>query len=229
MVPPPKLKDAEYFSKTGGKGWYCKLCTPAERAEAESMTPLESCTSWDHYYRDDKMPDYIPFWRDGVMAAERGEQVGKMEDFLERLDHNIRKRVGLVDDEWGGDIGLNMWGGSPAPNAWGVQKQQKPPMRPKQWGANEANWDVPDIGEGWGQVDSWPLWTADDGWGVPADSDPWAAADEAGMGARATDWGVSTATESSRKDEPVQPTGRKAMSRTESCGRSRRRSRTRTR
>jgi len=239
MVPPPKFKDSKHFSKTSGKdSWYCSVCTPAERAQKESMTradavrhertrahtrlvekliekefwdttpdysgwneALEGCTSWDHFSRADKMPDFIPFWRDGVTAAERGEEIGKMEDFLERLDHDIRKRVGLVDDQWGGDIGLNMWGDSPAPNAWGAQEQQKPLMRAKEWGRGKADWDAPDTGEGWGEVDGWPLWTVGDGWGVPADNDPWAAADETGWGARATDWGVSTATESSRKDD----------------------------
>ncbi|KZT72778.1 hypothetical protein DAEQUDRAFT_808763 [Daedalea quercina L-15889] len=164
--------------------------------------PAEWYTSWDASSRVDKMPDYIPFWRDGVMAAERGEQVGKLEDFLEQFERNIRQR-NSKDGQWGHDIGLNMWGGSPALDAWGVKKQAKPAWKTEQWDGPETGWGIADTGAGWGIPDAGDDWNAVDtgSWGVPADADPWAIADETGWGAREADWGVSTATESSRKGD----------------------------
>ncbi|TFY55669.1 hypothetical protein EVJ58_g8097, partial [Rhodofomes roseus] len=197
MVPSPKFKNTQHFSKATGKDrWSCNICTPAERAEQESMTRADAVrhertrahtrlvekaepdewapgyvdtsgwakafewfTSWEGTARADKMPDYIPFWRDGVLAAERGEEVGKMEEFLHRLDREIHRRNPGISGPWGRKPGLDVWGDSPArpaPNAWG-SKKQKLPQKTGQWETDEAAW-----GPVWG-ADHWSVSAGD--WG----------------------------------------------------------------
>lgn len=164
--------------------------------------PEDYNTSWDSWGRVDKMSDYIPFWRDGVQAAERGEKVAKMEDFLERLDREIRERNRSAN-QWGKDLGLDMWGGGgPTPNAWGAQHQEKPTWEAaEKWDGPESGWGDSGVGNGWG-VPGGDAW-ADDagGWGVVPDKES-SGPDQTGWGVPECDWGEwgpSTATESSGK------------------------------
>lgn len=169
--------------------------------------PEDQNTSWDSWGRVDKMCDYIPFWRDGVQAAERGEKVAKMEDFLERLDREIRERNRSAN-QWGKDLGLDMWGGAaPVPNAWGAQHQEKPSWEAtEQWDGPESGWgDSAGAANGWG-VAGGDTWHDDaGGWGVVPDKEP-SGPDPTGWGVPEGDWGgwgVSTATESSGKPGPT--------------------------
>ena len=168
--------------------------------------PEDHNTAWDSWGRVDKMSDYIPFWRDGVQAAERGESVAKMEDFMDRLDREIRERNRSAN-QWGKDVGLDMWGGAPMPatNAWGAQHQDKPTWEvAEKWDGPESGWGDSGVGNGWG-AGGGDTWDDAGGWGVvpdkePSIPDPWGPP-QCDWGA----WGVSTATESSGKLDSTSP------------------------
>lgn len=157
--------------------------------------PEDQNTAWDIYGRVDKMSDYIPFWRDGIQAAERGEEVAKMEDFMERLDREIRERNRSANtNQWGKDLGLDMWGGGDtSPNAWGAQDQEKPSWEAaEQWDGPESGWGDSSVANGWA-VAGGDAWDNAGGWGVVPDKEPMSGPDPTG-------W-ASTATESSGKPQ----------------------------
>ena len=56
----------------------------------------------------DQLRDFIPFWRDTIEAAKRGETL-RFEDFLENVRRNNADR-----DGWGG------WGATTTPADWGI-------------------------------------------------------------------------------------------------------------
>lgn len=111
----------------------------AKPVELDKSAPFESLRSFENMDHVDKLRDLVPFWRDGVMAAERGEEAGRMEDFLERLEEEWKRSHAWGksgDDGWGMDTGAELWGFTagwdvPANNqgartpAWGAQQKKR--------------------------------------------------------------------------------------------------------
>ncbi|CAL1695529.1 unnamed protein product [Somion occarium] len=111
---------------------------------------------WEHQDHVDRLRDLVPFWRDGVLAAEAGQEVTKMEEFYRRFDNEEANTT----PSWG-ETGQRGWESNWANDnmdgqAWGEVINDG-------WG--EA------VNDGWGEV-------AHDGWGTPAvhPASPWGAA-----------------------------------------------------
>ncbi|KAL6302144.1 hypothetical protein BKA93DRAFT_407646 [Sparassis latifolia] len=151
----------------------------ADKQEPWEWEPANNCqfdlSAWEPQSRTfadlrvNLINDYVPFWRDGVEAAEAGGKPTSMEIFLSRFD----------DDPWGwnndsGDKASDGWSkplsranaaddwGSPAQekNEWGdkgVQDKsgwgagavagggntEEDPQNHSGWAGGEAGWDVP--------------------------------------------------------------------------------------
>ncbi|PCH33756.1 hypothetical protein WOLCODRAFT_160324 [Wolfiporia cocos MD-104 SS10] len=116
------------------------------KAEA-APSPLFDLKEWEKQGRVDSLKDFVPFWREGVMAAERGEEAGRMEDYFARVDEQWNKRRAEQEaGGWGGDLGVEIWGGdgwgdAPAWDTagWGWDGAADKPDR---WGAGKAGWGV---------------------------------------------------------------------------------------
>ncbi|CCM05179.1 uncharacterized protein FIBRA_07388 [Fibroporia radiculosa] len=115
-------------------------------------TPYDDLQKWERQGRVDRLRDLIPFWQDGVLAAERGEEAGRMEEFLERLEDEWNRTDGYCgqdgNDGWGRDTGEEVWGGG---DIWGVQTGEGgrqvlvTPQRQQnysEWGPGERDWGV---------------------------------------------------------------------------------------
>jgi hypothetical protein len=142
-VPAPVVQEDDWQQRLElwqGKGDDSAWFQPAERLSEDKVG--------EHQSRVDRLKDLVPFWRNNVDAAERGEPMAKYADFLDR--------VFTEEDEWtAGDS----WGAAGA--NWGMPKNE--------WGAlNGGGWDSGNH-DGWGPVD-------DGGWVAPeaVKADEWA-------------------------------------------------------
>ncbi|KAI0936511.1 hypothetical protein AcV5_004628 [Taiwanofungus camphoratus] len=105
---------------------------------------------WERQSHVDRLKDFIPFWRDGVYAAARGGDAGRLEEFLEKLDEEWRKnrpweQVG--SDGWGVNNGEDIWGTGVAD--WAAPEQ---PQGADGWGPGKGDWGVPsDRTAEWGE------------------------------------------------------------------------------
>jgi len=121
--------------------------------------------SWEQQGRVDRLRDLIPFWRDGVMAAESGGEVAKLEDFLQCLEEEEQSGTWQTKNNgWGKDMGEDIWGPAKRGGGWDSPRQDNA------WRSGGE--------EGWGGNDG------HGGWGSPAGVNDWAAEaqDEAGWG-----------------------------------------------
>lgn len=120
----------------------------------EDDTPLtfEELKTRARQVHVDQVRDMVPFWMQGVRAAEKGE-VLRMEDFLEKMAAEDRWGVNGVDDPWGPSIGP--W---PSDHPWGAAV---PPIEADPWADIEK--------DPWGKVDQDP-WGKMSGWGAEEDS-----------------------------------------------------------
>jgi len=117
----------------------------------------------DQQYRVDGLNGLIPFWIQGVRAAERGEEVAKMAKFYEELDAQER-----------------LWAYGSSAGSHG--KIQAPYSG---WGSRTADWDVDGQKGGWGQNTGLARWSTADwdvnqekgDWGQPTGSVGWEARD----------------------------------------------------
>lgn len=154
--------------KQDDSGWYVDITPDPEHQRA-----------WEQQGRVDQLKDMIPFWLEGVMAAERGEEAGRMEEFLERLEEQWKglNEWGLpADDGWGHDTGENVWGvnnWAAAHEAWMPGATWDIPEEPQEepvqsvWGKQASGWDQPN--QAWGeQASGWDQ--PDQAWGA---STPW--------------------------------------------------------
>ena len=87
----------------------CDILTSLRRAEQERS----------HWM--DLTPNLISFWHRGVVAAERGEAAESMQEFLDKLEEELRNSQGpwgspLDDDGWGWGSPAEDW--TPAPDVW---------------------------------------------------------------------------------------------------------------
>jgi len=68
----------------------------------------------------DLTPNLISFWRRGLVAAERGEEVESMHGFLDKLEEELQSNQGhwgsSPDDGWGWGSPAEDW--TPAPDVW---------------------------------------------------------------------------------------------------------------
>ena len=128
--------------------------------------------AWDQQERVDRLDEFIPFWRDNMYAAERGEEMKKYADFLDRIYAEEAR-----------------WTGCTKAHPWGVPEEER-----RGSVQDKAGWGDAADG-GWGKVDD-GLWVRvnssepvldeaakpegdenGDGWGIKdwEDSyDPWA-------------------------------------------------------
>ena len=91
----------------------------------------------------DMCPDLIGFWLRGIVAAEKGEEIEGMQQFLERLDSEPQK------DGWGLPITDNPWGitGNPweqkwgNPSNWGARSRDRTRSAPR-WEAHIESWSI---------------------------------------------------------------------------------------
>jgi hypothetical protein len=119
--------------------------------DVEDTTYLDPKTM-EHQTRVDGLSGLILFWRTGVHAAERGEQVFKMEKFYEEQD-----ALALAQEQNGG------WGLiRPDQDPWGVSIPHQDP------------WGVAATYGGWGKG-GWPEQESNSGhgggWGSPHNSE----------------------------------------------------------
>lgn len=132
-------------------------------ADQSGWSKVEDSTSYldpknvEQQGRVDGLGALIPFWIEGVHAAERGEEVMKMEQFYDELDaHNTtswdwgeeKKR----SDGWGS--GCNDWGVSGDTGGWDAP-------------VDTGGWDAPPDPTGWGAPGGWdqqPSGWGNDGW-----------------------------------------------------------------
>ena len=131
--------------------------------------------AWEQQGKVDRLRDLIPFWRDGVSAAEKGREVAKMEDFLHRLDEEERNGIWQTKNNgWGKDLGEDVWG--PA--------NRRPDARGSRPSDNGAAWDPAGPG-GWNTGRRWGS-DSGHGWEPPAAEQGWSGVqDNAGWGVAA--------------------------------------------
>jgi hypothetical protein len=95
----------------------------------------------------DICPDLVSFWLRGVVAAERGEEVERMQQFLERLE--------TQKDDWGQPIADNPWGMTVnpwerqwgIPNDWDVHSRNHKRPAPR-WDTHPESWSMRSDGIG---------------------------------------------------------------------------------
>ncbi|OCH96029.1 hypothetical protein OBBRIDRAFT_822387 [Obba rivulosa] len=225
----PAFKHREHFSRSSGKGgWYCNICTSANRAKQESMNAASAIrherysklharrvdevelrnwnmgTGWEAGWKDDwrnngdsgwgymatstgwfvdpaaeKLKGFITFWQDGICAAERGEGIGNLGEFLDNLEAAIKAKAEEVEEElskpkanavatnpwtknqsgWGANDDLGSWGVRANSQAWEDDGDG--------WGAGVRNWGD-DEGDAWGDANDRPAAASPgDAWGMP--------------------------------------------------------------
>ena len=162
--PSRRRRDRKYRPKEPDPTWMERLGSWNEVDPVDWGTPLGSKPTFrlssehvkvhERQYRVDQLHEIVPFWRDGVAAAEVGEEGGKWEEFYEKLDErakNDENSWAVTDDPWG----------------WNVEpgKEGDPPP----WDAPADNpWDPPPAWD-WGEAAAEP---ADPqpivGWGDPS-------------------------------------------------------------
>lgn len=76
----------------------------------------------------DQVRDMVPFWIQGVVAAEKGE-THRLEEFLDTLAAQDRWGISGIDDPWGPSIGPwpadHPWG-EVVPKVWNVRNEPQP-------------------------------------------------------------------------------------------------------
>ncbi|KAK7694797.1 hypothetical protein QCA50_001985 [Cerrena zonata] len=109
---------------------------------------------YEHQSRVDRLRDVVPFWRDGVAAAEAGEETGKWEEFYKKLDEqptvDDNNWPTAMDDPWGWTVdpkkdGEDPWA-TPAKDAWNA------PTPTWGWGEPPAEPEHPQPAGGWGDL-----------------------------------------------------------------------------
>jgi len=103
----------------------------------------------------DRLRDLVPFWRDGVAAAEEGLEATRFEDFFRRLDEEEAKNGWGYDAEgWGKELGVQVWGPPVNPDMWNAKPDATPwgppvePRRPnwtKKWPTADDRVIQPDL------------------------------------------------------------------------------------
>lgn len=122
---------------------------------------LESSRVWQIQDRVDRLQDIIPFWRKNVYAAEQGEDMERLGDFLDKLHEEEQRWI------WGSSEDNAGWGATGDDGGWGMRDGAD-------WvGADQGNWDGAD-GAGWGTHD----WIGRE--------DPWAVGE-----VKQTEWNVA--------------------------------------
>lgn len=153
--PPPQprkkrdKKRKSHNSRANQRNWMERLDAWHQVDAVDWGTPIDSAYQptpatvkvYEHQSRVDRLHDIVPFWRDGVLAAEAGEELGKWEEFYKKLD----ERPAVDDCDW------------PMPNddPWGWN------MEPKKDGEDPASWGAPAPDDPWSTPA--PAW----GWGEP--------------------------------------------------------------
>ncbi|KAH8102429.1 hypothetical protein BXZ70DRAFT_780489 [Cristinia sonorae] len=161
-----KLEVLDDWNQQDISGWLAPSAPPEDPMQFKA---------WEQQGRVDRLREMIPFWREGVIAAHKGGEVAKLEDFLRRLEEEEKKS--WEAGGWGNDVGEDVWGpsGRDQNDGWAV-----PPS-----GAGRG-WDSVED-EGWGPA-------GQQGWVSPAAEQGWVGAeqDEAAWG-NATDYPVTAA------------------------------------
>lgn len=90
-----------------------------------TMAELKERTRQVHV---DQVRDMVPFWIQGVIAAEKGES-HKLEEFLDTLAAQDRWGISGIDDPWGPSIGPwpadHPWG-EVVPKVWNISNEPQP-------------------------------------------------------------------------------------------------------
>ncbi|KAL4069726.1 hypothetical protein V8B97DRAFT_623552 [Scleroderma yunnanense] len=127
------------------------------QSDPEHRLTSERLRQWGMYMHIDHVFDLVPFWRRGVDAAERGEEL-RLEEFLEKMEEDGGWRT--VSDVWdllGGPQKTPGTASDATEMCWNDQDQG--------WGIKEA-WDVAEHGsegrcmsedKGWGIIESWAM------------------------------------------------------------------------
>ncbi|KAI0068317.1 hypothetical protein BV25DRAFT_1818709 [Artomyces pyxidatus] len=80
--------------------------------EPSRATVFDDMKVREHQTWVDMSPDLVSFWRRGMEAAERGEQIERMHEFLESLENRPK-------DAWGA-TGVEAWGSPAGDWGWGA-------------------------------------------------------------------------------------------------------------
>ncbi|TFY79767.1 hypothetical protein EWM64_g4247 [Hericium alpestre] len=91
-------------------------------APAEPQT-LDEKRVHERYNWMEMSPEVIGFWRRGVEAAEKGEEVERMQGFLERLEADRENwKQGVAGDSWDVPAADNDWAWGAQGGTWGQQQ-----------------------------------------------------------------------------------------------------------